>query len=103
MNCFKYYRKKLGITQKEVGERLGLSGQAYSNYENGRRQADYNTLKKLATLYNTSIDNLLLSSEPPRFEYICSKYIRLAQGAQELNLTEKEIDDILAYYKQKKN
>ena len=64
MSNFRYYRTKTGMSQKEVGDYLGITGQAYSNYENGKREADYETLLKLSELFNTSIENLLLDDEP---------------------------------------
>ena len=66
MSNFKYYRTKTGMSQKEVGEYLGITGQAYSNYENGKREADYETLLKLSELFNTSIENLLMDDEPSK-------------------------------------
>jgi len=64
MSNFKYFRNKTGMSQKEVGDYLGITGQAYSNYENGKREADYETLLKLSELFNTSIENLLMDDEP---------------------------------------
>ena len=64
MSNFKYYRQKIKMSQKEVGSYLGITGQAYSNYENGKREADYETLLKLSELFETSIENLLMDEEP---------------------------------------
>ncbi len=55
----KEIRKRKGLTQLEVAEQLNLSVQAYSNYEIGRREPDFETLKKLADLFNVSIDYIL--------------------------------------------
>lgn len=55
----KEIRKRKGFTQLEVAEQLNLSVQAYSNYEIGRREPDFETLKKLADLFNVSIDYIL--------------------------------------------
>lgn len=52
-------RLKKGLTQVDVAEKLNLSVQAYSHYEIGRREPDFDTLKKLADLFNVSIDYLL--------------------------------------------
>ena len=45
-------RKESHATQQEVADYLGISRQAYGNYESGKREPDYETLLKLV---NTSI------------------------------------------------
>ena len=64
MSNFKYYRQLKKLSQKEVGYYLGITGQAYSNYETGKREADYETLLKLSELFDTSIENLLMDDIP---------------------------------------
>lgn len=64
MNNFKFYRTRLGLSQREVGEALGITGQAYGNYETGKREADYDTLRGLSRLFGVSIDELLSEAGP---------------------------------------
>ena len=52
-------RKSSGATQKEIADFLGISRQAYANYESGNREPDNNTLIKLASYFNISVDYLL--------------------------------------------
>lgn len=52
-------RKNKGLTQKEIAEHLGISRQAYANYEAGNREPDINTLKLLSEYFEVSIDVLL--------------------------------------------
>lgn len=52
-------RERRGLTQDELAARLGISRAALSHYETGRRQPDYDTLKKIACFFNVSIDYLL--------------------------------------------
>ncbi|MCL2083805.1 MAG: helix-turn-helix domain-containing protein [Oscillospiraceae bacterium] len=47
------------LTQQEVAERLQLSRDAYSLYELGKRQMNYDTIRLLADMYNVSVDYLL--------------------------------------------
>jgi len=56
----KKYRVSLGLSQKELGERVGLNQTTIANYENNVRFPKGNNLKKLAFLLNMSIDGLLL-------------------------------------------
>lgn len=58
-------RKAMGLTQKEVAEKLGISRQAYANYEIGNREPDHKTLIEIAKLFNVSLDYLLGKEEKP--------------------------------------
>lgn len=52
-----------GFTQKEAGERLGVSQYTIGNWENGRSFPDANQIKKIETLYNLSYDNIVFLDE----------------------------------------
>lgn len=52
-------RKSKGLTQKEIAEHIGVSRQAYANYESGNREPDFKTLLKLAEYLDVSTDYLL--------------------------------------------
>jgi len=52
-------RDKHNFKQQEIAERLQLSSNAYSLYELGKRQMNYETLCLLADIYDVSIDYLL--------------------------------------------
>ncbi len=58
-------RKQQKITQDTLAKELGISRQAYSNYELGNREPDFDTLKKLANYFNVSIDYLVGNSDTP--------------------------------------
>lgn len=62
MTNLKYYRTKKGLDQLEIAQQIGVSKQAYSNYELGKRQASHEILVKLARILDTSVDNLLTGS-----------------------------------------
>ncbi len=59
MRRFKDERIKKGITQKELADFLQVSQQSISKYENGMREPDYETLIKMASFYDVSVDYLL--------------------------------------------
>jgi len=42
-----------------MADMLGITRQAYSNYEAGKREPDHNTLRRLADFFMISIDYLL--------------------------------------------
>ena len=52
-------RKAIGLTQKAVAEKLGLTRNAYTLYENGKRDIPTDTLVRLALIFNQSTDWLL--------------------------------------------
>ena len=58
-------RKALKKTQQEMADYLGISRQAYSNYETGKREPDYETLLKLGDYLDCSIDYLLGKKSDP--------------------------------------
>ena len=47
------------LTQAQVGEAIGVSQNTYSYWENGKVKIDNESLGRLATLFNVSIDYLL--------------------------------------------
>ena len=52
-------REKRGLTQDELAAKLGITRAALSHYETGRRQPDYDTLRRIAEFFHVSIDYLL--------------------------------------------
>ena len=56
-------RKSKGITQCELGERIGVSFQAVSKWERGETLPDTTLLPDLAKILETTIDNILIGSE----------------------------------------
>ncbi|HEN6441229.1 TPA: helix-turn-helix transcriptional regulator [Streptococcus agalactiae] len=54
----KQARKNIGLTQKEVAEKLGIAQQQYARWEQGQRKPKYETLEKLAEVFGTTTDAL---------------------------------------------
>lgn len=61
----KQLRQKRGISQLKLAMDLGLNQNSISRYESGEREADYQTLIRLADYFNVSIDYLLERTENP--------------------------------------
>lgn len=59
MENLKRLRTSCNLTQKEMADKLGMNQQTYANYETGRREPDFDTLKEIASYFNVSIDFLL--------------------------------------------
>ena len=56
-------RAEKGITQNELGERVGVSFQAVSKWERGETLPDISVLPDLANVLETTIDHILLAGE----------------------------------------
>ena len=52
-------RKKSGLSQEEVAEKLGVSRQTISKWETDETLPDIRQAKKLALLYHLSLDELI--------------------------------------------
>ena len=53
------YRKLAGLTQQQLGERLSLSAQAISKWENDLAEPDLSAHRTLSEIYKVSVDELL--------------------------------------------
>lgn len=54
-----YARKKQGLSQEEVAEKLGVSRQTISKWETGETLLDIRQAKRLAGLYHLTLDELI--------------------------------------------
>ena len=124
MTKIKELRMKAGLSQKDLAIEMNVAQPTASGWENGTKFPSSSKLKKLATLLNTSIDELL---EDKKFypddldveeildglatqsiigvdsmKELDGLYLRLAKGAQNLALDEEDVDYILNFYKKYK-
>ena len=54
-----HHRKRLGLTQDQLAEKLGVTAQAVSKWENDQSCPDIATLPKLAQIFGITVDELL--------------------------------------------
>ncbi|MQS89660.1 helix-turn-helix domain-containing protein [Companilactobacillus mishanensis] len=65
-DSLKSARKKLGLTQQQVADKLYVSRKTISTWETGRNMPDIETITKLSILYKVPVANLVgLKSERP--------------------------------------
>lgn len=55
----KFFREKKDITQSELADKLCVTRQAVSNWENGKTEPDIEMLNKIASVLEISIEELI--------------------------------------------
>lgn len=60
-------RKKHKLTQKDLGDFIGISESAYGFYEQGRNEPSLETVRKLADKYNVSVAYIMGETDKPYF------------------------------------
>lgn len=78
-------RENLGLSQKDVAEKIGVAKSTYSLYESGNREPNVQTIKKIADVLDVSADRLLGLDE---------QCFTLAAHFDGNEYTEKELDEI---------
>ncbi|MBQ3404645.1 MAG: helix-turn-helix transcriptional regulator [Oscillospiraceae bacterium] len=73
-------RTASGMTQAELGEKINYSDKSISKWERAEALPDAFNLKKLAEIFNTTVDALL--SEEPTILMICRIRSPAIQGRQ---------------------
>ncbi|MBE6942318.1 MAG: helix-turn-helix transcriptional regulator [Ruminococcaceae bacterium] len=61
----KELRKERKVSQLKLAMDLNISQNSVSRYENGEREADYDTLVAIADYFNVSVDYLLGRTDKP--------------------------------------
>ena len=56
---FKHYRQKVGLTQKEAADLIGIKDYQLGNYETNRSQPSLEILVKMSKVYLVSVDKML--------------------------------------------
>lgn len=87
-------RKDYGLTQLELGEKIGVSEQAISKWENDKSLPDVSLLPILATLFNCSVDYILGIEDDTygkSIEDILLKYKQCKSADEEIELLQKAL------------
>ena len=58
-NLIKQIRKDNNLTQKDLADKLGVTFQAVSKWENGKNIPDIAVLKQISDMFNINIDDIL--------------------------------------------
>jgi transcriptional regulator with XRE-family HTH domain len=88
-------RKDMGLTQKELSEKLFINYRTYSGYERNETEASDDFKIKLAQFYNVSVDYLLGISSNPHPIRKGNEYVRLPKPLSDSG--RKELEQFIAY------
>lgn len=94
----KNLRDNMELEQKEVADKIGVKNNTLSQYENDKREPDHDTLQKLASIYNVTIDYLITGMEHVKEEKNNANRFFFDKD----DLTEQDIEEIkkhIAYVK----
>lgn len=86
-NRLKSLRKSSGYTQKELGEKLNVSGRVIGYYESNERFPDKDTLTDIADFFKVSVDYLLGRTD--------EKNNNTKSNKIDINKNEKDVEELL--------
>lgn len=95
----KYLREKNGLTQKDVAVKLGVEPAAISKYELNMREPNIEAIKKLATIFNVSIDYLLGRIPDVFVDETDRDTLDISAIKDKYNFTKKRMDKVKEFYK----
>ena len=68
-NSIKKLRQEKKLSQDQLAEQLHVTRQAVSNWENGKKQPDVDTLTGLAEIFDVSVERIIYGKEKPRWHF----------------------------------
>ena len=94
-------RTENNYTQEQIGEKLNISRQAYSNYETGKRIPDIDMLIRIADIYEVTLELLITQTctstgiiNETSGPYFTGKVL---ENADTIYLTKEEADLLMHY------
>lgn len=91
----KAHRKRLGMTQEQLAERMGVSAQAVSKWENNLSCPDISVLPELADVFGITVDELLGKNSPVHEAEVIGENEQAAYRERVVWKTETKKDGIL--------
>ena len=76
-NNIVYYRKKIGLTQSQLAERLGVKTTTVSTWERGASSPDIETLYDICKIFGVSLDEMYGVNTEKGFSQTDHPYDRL--------------------------
>lgn len=91
----KELRLKKGISQAVIAEYLGVTKQAYSLYELGKREPDFEALLKIGEYFEVTVDYLLKGSESELND--TNEVVKFALFGTDGEITDEMLEDVKRY------
>jgi transcriptional regulator with XRE-family HTH domain len=85
-NNIKYLRKSRGLTQNDLGEKVGVNGSQVTKYEKGTSDPPVDKLVQIADIFDMNLQDLVLtdlSTEAPRFPRPEKPYTSMDEDKQD--------------------
>ena len=95
----KYLREKNGFTQEDIETRLGVELAVISKYELDIREPNIEAIKKLATIFNVSIDYLLGRTPDVFVNETDRDTLDISAIKDKYNFTKKKMNKLKEIYK----
>ena len=89
------YRKKNGLTQEEFAERLGVTYQSVSGWENGATYPDLELIPSISELLGITVDGLLGMPMRERERRASETFDALRRECMKRNYDTKRISELL--------
>jgi transcriptional regulator with XRE-family HTH domain len=90
-------RERLGLTQQQVAQALGVSKSTYCGYETGKRQPDVKKLQQISNILEVEADTLLET----RHARPLARQVQAALWGGDRSLSQEDLDilweDVRAY------
>ena len=94
----RFYRERMRMEQKVLAKKIGLTGNAISNWENGRTKPDVNLLPAICDALGITLYDLYALDDPTlkytiRQQLLMEKFGQLSHGHK--HVIEKAIDNLI--------
>lgn len=66
MKYLSEFRKIAGLTQEQLAKKLNISRAAINHYENNEREPSFETLRKMTSIFNCTLDELINGIKNPK-------------------------------------
>lgn len=95
-------RLKHRYTQQELADKLEVTQRTIAFYEKGERQPDFNTLIKIAKIFDVSLDYLLGMNNKNLDSLNLQEYGLVIKKAKDANISAKNLEEIVEFIKKQK-
>ena len=102
-NRIRLLREDLGLTQEELGKKLGFIKQTVSSWENNISEPNGETISKIASLFNVSVDYIFGNDRHDgaaileKYEYLFNLYLRCCERSRDYDGIERCVRVIDSY------